>query len=501
MPHSLLVAGTTSDAGKTVITTAICRALARRGMRVAPFKAQNMSNNSMVTFAGAEIGRAQWIQAVAAGATPEAAMNPVLLKPSSDLRSQVVVMGEPAGHLDAQEYAGGRARLRDAAFAAYDDLSARFDAVICEGAGGIAEINLRPWDYVNLGLAQHGSIPTIVVGDIDRGGVFASLYGSLAVLDEADQRLVAGFLINRFRGDAGLLAPGLEQLQGLTGRPTYGVVPWADGMWLDSEDALAIDSRPRTDSPDALRVAVVLLPRISNFTDIDALTLEPHVDVSFVRSPAGLADADLVVLPGTRATIADLSWLRARGLDRAITEHVAAGRAVLGICGGCQMLGADITDTAGVEGDPGAAATGLGLLDVTTTFDASKRLELVHGTEFGAAVSGYLIHHGRIRRGARAESFLDGARRGTAYGTMWHGALESDGFRRAFLARVAEHVGRSGFRANPRLSFADARNARIDRLADLLEQHVEVDALVDLVVCGVPAELPFIPAGPGRLSR
>ncbi|TWP37358.1 cobyric acid synthase [Leekyejoonella antrihumi] len=498
MSHSLLVAGTTSDAGKTVITTAICRALARRGMRVAPFKAQNMSNNSMVTRAGAEIGRAQWIQAVAAGATPEPAMNPVLLKPSSDLRSQVVVMGEAAGRLEAQEYAGGRAHLRDAAFAAFDDLSTRFDAVICEGAGGIAEINLRPWDYVNLGLAQHGSIPTIVVGDIDRGGVFASLYGSLAVLDEADQRLVTGFLINRFRGDPTLLTPGLDRLRALTGRPTYGVVPWADGMWLDSEDALALDSRPRRpeDHSGALRVAVMLLPRISNFTDIDALTLEPDVDVSFVRGPAGLVDVDLIVIPGTRATVKDLGWLRSRGLDRAIRAHARAGRPVLGICGGCQMLGSAISDADGVEGESRAGVTGLGLLDVSTTFEAQKTLRLVEGVELGTEATGYLIHHGRIRRGAHAEPFLDGARNHTVYGTMWHGVLESDGFRRAFLTEVAGQVGRRSFRPDPQLSFAAARLTRIDRLADLLEQHVDVDALVDLVRHGVPAGAPFIPSGP-----
>ncbi len=497
MTQSLLVAGATSDAGKTVITTALCRALARRGMRVAPFKAQNMSNNSMVTRPGGEIGRAQWIQAVAAGADPEPAMNPVLLKPSSDLRSEVVIMGEPAGRLEAREYAGGRDRLRQAAFAAYDDLRSRFDAVICEGAGGVAEINLRPWDYVNMGLAQHASMPTIIVGDIDRGGVFASLYGSLALLDDTDQRLVTGFVINRFRGDPALLRPGLDRLRALTGRPTYGVVPWTDGMWLDSEDALALESRPRRDRGDAgvLRVVVVQLPRISNFTDIDALTLEPQVDVTFARSAAGLADADLIVLPGTRSTIADLAWMRARGIDRAIVAHAGAGRPVLGICGGAQMLGITIDDPEGVEAGHPECVPGLGLVDLKTRFEQSKSLALVEGSALGVPARGYLIHHGRIIRGDSAIPFLDGARKGHVWGTMWHGLLEGDPLRRAFLSEVADAAGCDDFTPSPAVSFEAARQARLDRLADLVEEHLDLDLLADLAAEGPPAGLPFIPSG------
>lgn len=363
MGQGLLVAGTTSDAGKSVVTTGICRALARRGLSVAPFKAQNMSNNSMVavdpvTGDGVEIGRAQWIQAVAARAVPEAAMNPVLLKPGSDRRSHVVVLGRPAGHLEAGEFAGGRKHLAEAAFGALDDLRDRFDVVVCEGAGSAAEINLRAHDYVNMGLARHGDLPTVLVGDIDRGGVFAAMYGTLALLDASDQALVRGFVINKFRGDLGLLRPGLESLEKLTGRPVLGVLPWQRGLWLDSEDSLALSSRPAHDGAGSLTVAVVMLPRISNFTDVDALCLEPDVRLRFVDDPRALAGADVVILPGTRATLADLAWLRGRGLDTAVADHARRGGVVLGICGGFQMLGRRISDPHGVEGTPGRAWTG-----------------------------------------------------------------------------------------------------------------------------------------------
>ncbi len=479
MPAALLVAGTTSDAGKTVVTTALCRAFARRGVRVAPFKAQNRSNNSMVCTApdggAAEIGRAQWVQAVAAGAEPEPAMNPVLLKPGSDRRSHVVVMGRPAGELSSADFFGGRRELADAAYAAFDDLAARYDVVVCEGAGSPAEINLREGDFVNMGLARHADIPTVVVGDIDRGGVFAAFYGTLALLEPDDQALVAGFVVNKFRGDESLLASGLERLRELTHLPTYGVLPWHPDLWLDSEDALDLDGRRSADRPGALRAAVVRLPRISNFTDVDALGLEPDVDVVFASTPRALADADLVVVPGTRATVADLEWLRERGLDRAIVRHASRGGAVLGICGGFQMLGARIDDPDGVEGPPGRSVPGLGLLDVTTTFGSEKVLRLPVGAALGATTTGYEIHHGRIQVGAD-EEFLGGARRQAVLGTMWHGSLEGDGFRNALLAEVAAAAGREWRPSGVR--FAERREARLDLLGELAEQHLDVDALL-----------------------
>ena len=486
---SLLVAGTTSDAGKSVVTTGLCRLLARRGVKVAPFKAQNMSNNSMVCADGAEIGRAQWIQALAARAEPEAAMNPVLLKPGSDQRSHIVVMGKPAGEIESREFVGGRSHLGEAAFAAYDDLRSRFDVVICEGAGSPTEINLREGDYINMGLARHGSIPTVVVGDIDRGGGFGAMFGTVALLSAADQELIAGFVVNKFRGDVDLLRPGLDSLEKLSGRPVYGILPWSPDVWLDSEDALDLEGR-RTAPDSGLRVAVVRLPRISNFTDVDALGIEPGVDVVFASDARALSDADVIVLPGTRATISDLAWLRSRRLDRAILEHAAAGKPVLGICGGFQMLGRSIADPHGVEGPAGARVEGLGVLDVHTTFGSDKVLRLPTGVALGQPAGGYEIHHGQITRGDGVEDFLGGARTGQVFGTMWHGSLEGDDFRRAWLREVAGPDFRTGT-----VGFGDARERRMELLADLIEEHLDVDALLEVIGKGAPAGLALLAPG------
>lgn len=489
----LLVAGTTSDAGKSTVTAGLCRALSRRGVRVAPFKAQNMSNNSMVCpVVGedpggtcAEIGRAQWVQALAARATPEASMNPVLLKPGSDQRSHVVLLGKPWGELASSDWFEGRRALAEAAHCAFDDLAARYDVVVAEGAGSPAEINLRAGDYVNMGLARHAGLPTIVVGDIDRGGVFAAFLGTVALLSAEDQALVAGFVVNKFRGSLDLLAPGLTDLERLTGRRVYGALPWHPDLWLDSEDALDLQGR-RAAGPRARRVVVVRLPRISNFTDIDALGLEPDIDVVFAADPSALGDADLIVVPGTRATIADLAWLRGRGLDHAVLAHVAAGKPVLGICGGFQMLGRRISDPDGIEG-PATDVDGLGVLDVHTTFGAQKVLRLPHGEGLGVPASGYEIHHGRITAGDDAEEFLGGVRAGRVFGTMWHGALEGDPLREAFL-REALGLPPSG------ISFSAARERRLDLLGDLVERHLDVDALLNLAREGCPS-LPFLAPG------
>lgn len=500
MTHgALLVAGTTSDAGKSIVTTALCRAFARRGLTVAPFKSQNMSNNSMVCLdqdgRAAEIGRAQWIQAVAAKAEPEPAMNPVLLKPGGDRRSHVVVMGQPAGEISSRDFVDGRRHLARAAYDAFDDLASRHDVVVAEGAGSPTEINLRESDYVNMGLARHGGIPTVVVGDIDRGGVFAAMHGTVALLDAADQALIAGFVVNKFRGDPSLLTPGLDQLEALTGRRVFGVLPWNPHLWLDSEDALDLEGRRTPDGSATLKVAVVRLPRVSNFTDVDALGIEPDLDVVFVSDPRAMADADLVVLPGTRATIADLAWLRERGLARAVEQHVAAGKPVLGICGGFQMLGRVIADPEGVEGGAATEVEGLGLLDVATTFGEEKALRLSSGTALGASATGYEIHHGRIARGS-GEQFLGGSRQGAVFGTMWHGALEGDDFRRAFLAEASAAAGR-GWQTST-VSFPARREARLELLADLVEEHVDVPALLDLAAAGAPLDMPLLPPGAER---
>ncbi|MDT0301288.1 cobyric acid synthase [Streptomonospora wellingtoniae] len=494
---ALLVAGTTSDAGKSVLVTGICRWLARQGVKVAPFKAQNMSLNSVVTADGAEIGRAQAAQAAAAGVEPTAAMNPVLLKPGSDRSSQVVVRGRPVGETDALGYRGFKDRLRTVAAESLAELRAEYDAVICEGAGSPAEINLRAGDIANMGLARAAGLPVLVVGDIDRGGVFAAMHGTLALLEPADQALVAGFVVNKFRGAPELLEPGLDMLRRLTGRPVHGVLPWLDGQWIDVEDSLALSAeRAPARAPvqgRTLRVAVVRTPRISNFTDIDALSVEPGVDLRFVTSPQEADDADLVVLPGTRATVADLAWLRERGLDDAVLARAREGRPLLGICGGYQMLARRIHDD--VESGAGAVP-GLGLLPTAVTFAADKTLGRPVGEAYGHPVEGYEIHHGHsvLDAGADgdAEPFLDGWRRGAVWGTTWHGALENDGFRRAFLADVARRAGRD-FVPAPDTDFAAERSARLDALGDLVEQHMDTGALLRLLEDGAPEGLPAVP--------
>jgi adenosylcobyric acid synthase len=497
---ALLVAGTTSDAGKSVITAGLCRWLRRQGVRVAPFKAQNMSLNSFVTLDGAEIGRAQAMQAAAAGIEPDARMNPVLLKPGTDRRSQVVLLGRPDGEVDAVEYRQHARRLLAVALHSLTQLRREFDVVICEGAGSPAEINLRGTDIANMGLARAADLPVIVVGDIDRGGVFAALHGTVALLGPADQALVAGFVINKFRGAAELLDGGLRMLRELTGRPVLGVLPWRDGLWLDAEDSLALAGRPgATAGPagagtDVLRVGVVRLPRISNFTDIDAIGAEPGVLVRFAGAPAELADADLVILPGSRATVADLGWLRDRGFADVIAARARKGLPLLGICGGYQMLGREIDDE--VESRAGLVA-GLGLLPVRVAFGAAKRLARPAGSAYGCAVTGYEIHHGvAVVDEAGAEPFLDGCRSGAVWGTSWHGTMENDAFRRAFLAEVAALAGRD-FVPAPGTDFAALREARLDVLGDLVADHLDTDALLGLISAGPPPGLPVIPPGGG----
>ncbi len=508
-----------------MVTTGICRYLARQGIRVAPFKAQNMSNNSMVCRDGAEIGRAQFLQAQAARAEPESAMNPVLLKPGSDRRSHVVVRGTPDGVLEAGEFATGRRHLAAAAFAAYAELAQAYDVIVCEGAGSPAEINLRAGDYVNMGLARRFDLPVLVVGDIDRGGVFASLFGTVGLLEPADRDLVKAFIINKFRGDQALLRPGLDQLTAMTGVPFLGVLPWLQEVWLDGEDTLLVGRWAGPSSPAAplagnaarprnaggaghvgqagnvgrsLTVAAVRFPRLSNATDLDALACEPGVSVTVTADPVVLRSADVIVLPGTRATVSDLDWLRSTGLAEEVRAAAAAGRTVIGICGGYQMLAGAIHDE--VESRAGRV-DGLGLLPVTVTFAAGKRLGLTEGAWHGNPVRGYEIHHGvavvddaAMVDGADgadgatgvagvAEPFLDGCRQGTVWGTTWHGTFENDAFRRAFLAAAADRAGMPFDAAPPpgTPGFSDRREAMIDRLADAVDSHLDTGMLLGLL--------------------
>ncbi|OBG49303.1 cobyric acid synthase [Mycobacterium sp. E735] len=497
MNGGLLVAGTSSDAGKSVVAAGLCRLLARRGVRVAPFKAQNMSNNSVVTVEGGEIGRAQALQARAAGLEPSVRFNPILLKPGSDRTSQLVIRGQVADSVTAASYVKHRDRLAGIVADELSALRAEFDAVICEGAGSPAEINLRATDLANMGLARAADLPVILVGDIDRGGLLAHLFGTVAVLDPDDQALIAGFVVNKFRGDPALLEPGLRQLRAMTGRPTYGVLPYTDELWLDAEDSLSVVAHRVVGSPapprgrEWLRVAAVRLPRISNSTDVEALACEPGVMVRWTTDPADLADTDLIVLPGSKSTVADLAWLRELGLADAVTAHAATGKPVLGICGGFQMLCRRIDDT--VESGAGEVA-GLGLLNADIVFGEPKVLR-----RWPPPLAGYEIHHGRVSRCAEESWFgAEGGRdcephglaRGAVFGTHWHGLLDNDDFRRAWLTRVAAAAGRGGF-VVAHTDVSARRDAQLDTIADLLAAHLDIDAVLGLLD-DVPPRRPHI---------
>lgn len=475
----LLVAGCSSDAGKSLIAAGLCRAWARQGIKVAPFKAQNMSNNSMICPDGSEIGRAQYLQALAAGVEPSSVMNPVLLKPATGRRAFIVLRGRPGGTLEAGEYTNGRARLAAAAFEAYRELEDDYDLIVAEGAGSPAEINLRAGDYVNFGLATQFGLPALLVGDIDRGGILASIYGHWAIVDDADRSLLAGYLINKFRGDQSVLDPGLDELTARTGLRCFGVLPWLDQVWLDSEDALAFAKWPRLPGrAGTLRIAAIRFPRISNATDLDALAAEPGVDVFATASPADLESADLVVLPGSRSTLADLDWMQDLGMAEALQRRAAAGRPILGICGGYQMLAELIHDP--IESDRGTVQ-GLGLLPAQVQFSTDKILGRPQGTWRGHHVVAYEIHHGIVEP-TDGEPFLDGIRVGNTWGTIWHGAFENDAFRRAWLEELADSVGSEWRPAKGVPGFAQRRTQMLDDLADALNAHVDLPALLDIAL-------------------
>ena len=500
----IMLQGTASHAGKTVLAAALCRIYARRGLAVAPFKAQNMALNSAVTAAGDEMGRAQVYQAAAAGVEPEVDMNPVLLKPTAGGTSQVVVMGRPVGEMPVAAYQRYQAEVWPLVTAALGRLRERHDLVVIEGAGSSAEINLRHADIVNMRVARHARAPVLLVGDIDRGGVFAALLGHVELFTRAERRLVRGFVINKFRGDPAQLGSGLTMLEERTGTPTLGVVPYLEGWRGDEEDSVALDDRRPGQSVAAVRIVVVRLPYLSNTTDFEALAAEPDVAVDYVREPRELRGAAAVVLPGTKSTVADLAWLRRQGLDRAIA---AAGVPVIGICGGYQMLGRRIADPHAVESQA-AETAGLGLLEVETTFTGRKRTVRVSGTASGAALAqagvalrGYEIHMGRTRRASGVPAFAhlraaaagaaaagtgaagpiaateevahpDGAASpdGRVCGTYLHGLFDEPDFRAAFLNRLRVAAG------------LPARPARVvvpdfDRLADHVAAHLDLDRL------------------------
>ena len=390
---TLMVQGTTSDAGKSTVVAALCRLLHRQGVRVVPFKPQNMALNSAVTIDGGEIGRAQALQALAAGLPPHTDMNPVLLKPSSDTGAQVIIHGKVRADMQARDYHQYKTVAMDAVLASYERLQRDYEAIIVEGAGSPAEVNLRDRDIANMGFAEAVDCPVILVADIDRGGVFAHFLGTLACLSASEQNRIVGFVINRFRGDVSLLTPGLTWLEEKTGKPVLAVLPYLHGLHLDAEDAIQSSQT----NHGKFKVIVPVIPRISNHTDFDALRAHPDVDLQFIGLGERIPGADLIILPGSKNTRADLTFLVEQGWQSAIEKHLRYGGKVIGICGGYQMLGQVVSDPHGVEGEPGDTA-GLGLLDITTELTAEKRLEQVTGTcLFGqsqASVSGYEIHMG-----------------------------------------------------------------------------------------------------------
>lgn len=506
LARSLMIQGTASHVGKSVITAAFCRLFARAGYRVAPFKAQNMSNNSFVTREGGEIGRAQAFQAQAAGVEPHVDMNPVLLKPSADTVAQVVVLGQAVDAMDVRGYHAYQSQAFEAVQAALQRLRTAYDLVVIEGAGSPAEINLRDRDIVNMRVAELADAPVLLVGDIERGGVFASLVGTLSLLQPHERRRVRGLVINKFRGDASLLDSGLEFLEAHTGLPVLGVLPYVVRLRVDEEDFTPLDSfsnalaQPTAGANGTVSIGVIQFPHISNATDFVPLLDVPDVVVQYVSRPEQLDGLDVIVLPGTKSTLADFSWMQQQGLADGVRAHAQRGGWVLGVCGGYQMLGRQVLDGAGVESSLGSLA-GLGLLPVETTFEKRKRLVQVDAECLlpdleGTRARGYEIHHGRtVATGEAPPAFrvthrfgdgadgLDGAGTGPElFGTYLHGLFDEPDFRNAYLNRLRERKGL------PRLESRapDTRSKDYDQLADWLRDHLDVRRVADWV--GLPLE-------------
>ena len=477
---SLMVQGCTSDAGKSMLVTALCRILRRRGVRVAPFKPQNMALNSAVTVDGGEIGRAQALQALAAGLPAHSDFNPELLKPATDQRAQVIIHGKALRDLDACDYHAYKPRAMHAVLESWRRLGAQYECLLVEGAGSPAEINLRDRDIANMGFAEAVDCPVILIADIDRGGVFAHFCGTLDLLSPAAQARVKGFVINRFRGDIGLLESGLRWLEQRTGKPVLGVLPYLHGLYLDAEDALPREAASRPAA--GLRVAVPVYPRISNHNDLDPLRFHPEVDFRFVGPNEEPPACDLIVLPGSKAVQADLAWLRAQGWEAAIARHLRYGGKLIGICGGLQMLGRQLHDPLGLEG-PAGSMPGLGWLDYETSLSTEKTLQNVSGPlqlPGAAMLQGYRIHMG-VTRGAalnRPAAILagqpDGALSddGQILATYCHGLFDSPPALAALLAWA-------GHRPNQDFDPLRRREHDIDRLADAVERHLDLRRLAE----------------------
>lgn len=482
MTKAIMFQGTGSDVGKSLLVAGIARALTRRGLTVLPFKPQNMSNNAGVTVDGGEIGRAQMLQARACKTPPTVHMNPVLLKPQSEVGSQIIVQGKLWGSAKAAEYQHVKPQLMPFVLESFERLKAEADIVLVEGAGSASEVNLRTNDIANMGFAQAADVPVVLIGDIERGGVIASLVGTKAVLPEADAALIAGFIVNKFRGDPSLFDEGMGIVHAATGWSALGLIPhFADADRLPAEDALALD-QPLRASDGKLVIAVPILPRIANFDDLDPLAAEPGVRLVRVKPGEALpGDAALILLPGSKSTIADLAALRAAGFDVDIAAHVRRGGRVLGLCGGYQMLGKSIADPDGIEGPPGAIK-GLGLLDIKTVLTGKKQTTVATGISFDEKpVSGYEIHVGQTSGADCARPFLthadgrpDGARSadGKIFGTYIHGLFADDAQRSAWLERLGGGTST--------LSYEAQVDAVLDRLAEHLEAHLDIDRILTL---------------------
>jgi adenosylcobyric acid synthase len=477
---ALMVQGCTSDAGKSTLVAGLCRVLHRRGVRVAPFKPQNMALNSAVADDGGEIGRAQALQAQAAGLAPRTDFNPVLLKPVTDSRAQVIIHGRALTDLDAGAYHEYKPRAMAAVMTSWRRLVGEFECVLVEGAGSPAEVNLREHDIANMGFAEAADVPVLLVADIDRGGAFAHLVGTLALLSASEQARVVGFVINRFRGDIHLLETGLRWIEQRTGKPVLAVLPYLHGLFLDAEDAIATDAPPKPDAK--LRAIALALPRCSNHNDLDPLRLHPDVQFRWIGPGQSIPPCDLIVLPGSKAVQADLAWLRAQGWDRALEKHLRYGGKLIGLCGGYQMLGRRLHDPLGLEGEP-ASLPGLGWLDCETTLAADKQLRNVRGwLQLGARasghlqsdvpISGYEIHAG-VTTGpaldrpavALADGRMDGAVSGDGQivGSYCHGLFDHP----QALAALMAWAGAGEVR---RVDFGARREADLERLADAVEQ-------------------------------
>ena len=475
--------GTGSDVGKSIIVAGLARALTKRGLRVRPFKPQNMSNNAAVTAEGGEIGRAQALQARAAGVAPNVHMNPVLLKPQSQIGAQIVLQGKVIGAAKGREYMAMKADLLPRVVESFETLKREADIVLIEGAGSASEVNLRRYDIANMGFARAVNAPVVIIGDIDRGGVIASLIGTKAVLDPDDAALVVGFMINKFRGDPAIFADGRDAIVKATGWPSLGLIPYFhEARNLPAEDALALDHPPARRDGARLKIAVLILPQIANFDDLDPLQAEPNVDLVRVHPGSAVpGDADLVILPGSKTTIAGLRALREAGFDIDLVAHARRGGTILGLCGGYQMLGRTIADPGGIEG-PAEVAQGLGLLDVETTLIPEKRLRVASGTTAGdVPFSGYEMHMGITEGPDRARPFsrladgtMDGAvsANGRVLGTYVHGLFADDRQRSAWLARLGA--------GPPTVAYEELVEKTLDHLANHLRTFVDLDRLLSL---------------------